>query len=130
MIDAHSPQRAAQMAEVEDVLGQIGARGIPRIEVYNKIDLDADAARIASRTMRQGRPQRVWMSAAPAPASMACCGADRAFSQRRGQGTCSLGPAGRRLRAVLFEQGAIVRENPATMGMRNWSLCGVETTSD
>ena len=43
VIDAHSPQRAVQIAEVEDVLRQIGAAEIPRIEIYNKIDLMPDA---------------------------------------------------------------------------------------
>lgn len=39
VIDASSPEREAQMRSVSDVLGQIGAEGIDRIEVFNKIDL-------------------------------------------------------------------------------------------
>lgn len=39
VVDAASPQRAAQLKAVQDVLGQIGASGIPRIVVFNKIDL-------------------------------------------------------------------------------------------
>lgn len=39
VVDAASPQRAAQLKAVQDVLGQIGASSIPRIVVFNKIDL-------------------------------------------------------------------------------------------
>jgi len=39
VIDAASPQRAEQAAEVERVLGEIGAEGVPQILVYNKCDL-------------------------------------------------------------------------------------------
>ena len=39
VVEAASPPRAAQLKAVQDVLGQIGASGIPRIVVFNKIDL-------------------------------------------------------------------------------------------
>ena len=39
VIDAASPQRTEQAAEVERVLGEIGAEGVPQILVYNKCDL-------------------------------------------------------------------------------------------
>ena len=43
VVDAVSPERDAQMRAVEETLRQIGAQDIPRIDVYNKIDLlDAD----------------------------------------------------------------------------------------
>jgi len=38
VIDASSPQIAEQMAEVERVLAEIGAAGVPQILVYNKCD--------------------------------------------------------------------------------------------
>jgi GTP-binding protein HflX len=38
VIDGASPARAAQMAEVERILDEIGAGAVPRIAVYNKID--------------------------------------------------------------------------------------------
>lgn len=51
VIDASSEEREAQQAAVEDVLGQIGAQGIDRIEVYNKVDLldEAERQALASR---------------------------------------------------------------------------------
>jgi GTP-binding protein HflX len=42
VVDASSPQLAEQMAEVERVLDEIGAAGVPQILVFNKLDrLDA-----------------------------------------------------------------------------------------
>jgi GTPase len=38
VIDAASPAREAQMAEVDRVLGEIGAGDVPRLLVFNKID--------------------------------------------------------------------------------------------
>lgn len=43
VVDASSSEREAQIQSVEDVLGQIGAQEIKRVEVFNKIDLlDSD----------------------------------------------------------------------------------------
>ncbi len=39
VVDVNSPERQDQMAEVNKVLAEIGAQGIPQIVVYNKIDL-------------------------------------------------------------------------------------------
>ena len=38
VVDAASPARDAQIAEVERVLGEIGAEGVPQLVVFNKID--------------------------------------------------------------------------------------------
>ena len=49
VIDASSPEREMQMKAVEETLQQIDAQTIPRITVFNKIDLvdDAQAAALA-----------------------------------------------------------------------------------
>ncbi len=44
VIDSASPARDEQMAEVDRVLAEIGAADVPRILVYNKIDLTGRAA--------------------------------------------------------------------------------------
>ena len=45
VVDASSPERDMQMRAVEETLAQIGAQDIPRITVYNKMDLlSADEA--------------------------------------------------------------------------------------
>lgn len=63
VIDAHNEKRHECVEQVHEVLKEIDADEVPRIEVYNKIDLiegcephiDYDA---------EGRVQRVWVSAA------------------------------------------------------------------
>ncbi len=68
VVDAASPLAAEQMAEVEQVLEEIGAQDIPQILVYNKLDLLEPTAR--PRTVRDavervsgGRAVRVFVSA-------------------------------------------------------------------
>ena len=120
VIDAHSPQRAAQVAEVEDVLGQIGALEVPRIEVYNKIDLDTDAVPRVEYDV-QGDPTRVWLSAATGAGVDGLLGAlSQHFQSDIVTGHLQLGPQDGRLRALLFERGAIVLENPVDDG--GWEL--------
>ncbi len=120
VVDAHSPRRAQQIAEVEDVLGQIGALEVPRIEVFNKIDLIAGAGPQVEYSER-GEPLRIWLSAVNG------AGVDRLLQALTGlfrrdtvRGHLSLGPAEGRLRAILFEQGAIVHENHGDAG--GWEL--------
>ncbi|HTQ36875.1 MAG TPA: ribosome rescue GTPase HflX [Steroidobacteraceae bacterium] len=62
VIDASDPRRAEHIGEVERVLGEIGADGIPGIRVYNKIDRLEEAPRIDRD--EHGAAAAVWMSAA------------------------------------------------------------------
>jgi len=120
VIDAHSPQRAVQVAEVEDVLGQIGAAEVPRIEVYNKVDLMDDAGPRVEYDA-QGEVIRVWLSAVTGVGVDGLIAALTDWYRRDlVSGHLQLGPADGRLRAILFEQGAIVRENHAKDG--GWEL--------
>ncbi len=120
VIDAQGPQRSAQIAEVEDVLRQIGAAEVPRIEVYNKIDLmPGTAPRIDYQDGT--RSMRVWMSA------VSGAGLDGLLSVlsdwfRRDliSGYLHLGPSEGRLRARLHAQGTIVHENHGKDG--GWEL--------
>ena len=61
VIDAADADRLARQDAVESVLAEIGAAGVPRIEVFNKID----AVGLAPRVERDphGRIARVWLSA-------------------------------------------------------------------
>jgi len=62
VIDAHDEERHERIAQVEQVLKEIGADTVPMIEVYNKIDLlDEGQARIDRG--EDGKPLRVWLSA-------------------------------------------------------------------
>ena len=61
VVDAASPQRDEQIAEVDKVLVDIGAAEIPRILVYNKIDLAGLEPRV--QTDPHGTICRVFLSA-------------------------------------------------------------------
>ena len=120
VIDAHSHQRAEQVAEVEDVLAQIGAEGVPRVEVYNKIDLMPEAQPRVEYN-EHGEAVRVWLSAATGSGVEGLIEAlTRRFRSDIVNGHVLLGPADGRLRALLFEQGAILRENHLKDG--GWEL--------
>ncbi|MCC6209398.1 MAG: GTPase HflX [Gammaproteobacteria bacterium] len=62
VIDSRDEEHLSQVAEVNQVLRDIGAGDIPQIEVYNKIDLGAETAARIDRDA-EGRPSRVWLSA-------------------------------------------------------------------
>ncbi|MDR1854038.1 MAG: GTPase HflX [Azoarcus sp.] len=61
VVDAASDDRDAQIAAVDAVLDEIGAHDVPRIQVWNKIDL-THAAPAATRN-ECGRIERVFLSA-------------------------------------------------------------------
>jgi GTP-binding protein HflX len=62
VIDASSPARDAQMAEVDGVLGEIGAADVPRLLVFNKVDRLERAAAVERDAY--GRIRAVFLSAA------------------------------------------------------------------
>jgi GTP-binding protein HflX len=110
VIDAHSPQRAEQVAEVESVLGQIGAAEVPRIEVYNKIDLLGGTAPSVERDTH-GRVTRVWLSARSGEgAALLASALAGHFADALVTGFITVGPADGRLRAMLYDLGAVVHE--------------------
>lgn len=63
VVDVASPQRAAQLKAVQDVLGQIGASDIPRITVFNKTDLLEHDAPEELRHLEGLYPDAVFLSA-------------------------------------------------------------------
>lgn len=62
VIDAAGARREEHIGQVHEVLAEIGAADIPRLQVCNKIDLCAEVEPRIDRD-REGRPIRVWMSA-------------------------------------------------------------------
>ncbi|GGJ97413.1 ribosome rescue GTPase HflX [Pseudomonas matsuisoli] len=62
VIDAHEPDRDEQIEQVLDVLEEIGARELPMLEVYNKLDLLEGVEPHIQRD-EEGIPRRVWVSA-------------------------------------------------------------------
>ncbi|HRD67120.1 MAG TPA: GTPase HflX [Candidatus Competibacter sp.] len=109
VIDASHPDRTAVVAQVDSVLEEIGASAVPRLQVFNKIDLSGEPPRLERDSA--GLARAVWLSAASGT------GTDllrTALAERlRGDavhGWLCLPPAAARLRARLFGLGAVVTE--------------------
>lgn len=62
VIDAHEPERMAQIEQVQNVLKEIGAHELPMLEVYNKLDL-LEGVEPQIQRDGDGKPLRVWLSA-------------------------------------------------------------------
>jgi GTP-binding protein HflX len=109
VIDASAEDRDDTAHEVEKVLAEIDADKVPRLEVYNKIDLLEGAPRLDRDA--EGRPQRVWVSAKTG-AGLALL--REAVAELTGGEMAhewlALGPAEGRLRARLYEKGAVLGE--------------------
>jgi GTP-binding protein HflX len=109
VIDCAAEEREANIHQVIDVLGEIGAAEIPRLDIYNKCDLPAIEPRIDRD--ENGRPQRVWVSAAE-KRGMELIGA--AIAELLGRdivaGDIVLDGGMGRLRARLYAAGAVVAE--------------------
>lgn len=120
VIDAASTQRAVCVAEVNDVLKQIGADKIPQIEIYNKIDLtEAESPRIERD--EDGLIKRIWLSALKGEGIELLTQALAEFyHQEHVHKLLQLQPADGRLRARLFELGGVISERVTDKG--GWDM--------
>ena len=84
VIDASDPGFARQLAVTDSVLGEIGADAVPRIRVFNKIDMVGDAAAEALQmeALRAQYPDCIVMSARREGDVAKLHAAIRAFFQR------------------------------------------------
>ena len=62
VVDFSEPDYRERISEVEGVLDEIGALDIPRMTVFNKIDLTADHPDVINAS--SGLPAKLWLSAA------------------------------------------------------------------
>ncbi len=120
VIDAASHQRGVCIAEVNDVLGQIGANEIPQIEIYNKIDLmEGDGPRIDRN--EDGEITRVWLSAKSGDGIEQLLEAlGEFFHREQVHKIVALTPTDGRLRARLFELGEVISDQPTEQG--GWEM--------
>ena len=109
VIDAAAPARDDNIVHVIEVLREIGAADIPRLDVYNKCDLLQMAPRIDRDEL--GVPQRVWVSALNAQGLELL---QQALAERLGRdvvrGEVLLSSAMGKVRAQLFAAGAVRAE--------------------
>jgi len=109
VIDSADPNRDANISEVDKVLAQINADEIHCIHIMNKIDLTSAKPRVDFAD--DGRVKRIWLSVESGE------GIDLLrqtlidlFREKMIEGQLSLTPADARVRARLFEIGAIRNE--------------------
>jgi len=122
LIDASDAERWQRVREVNAVLKQIEAEGVPQLRVYNKIDLLDRAPRINHN--RQGVGRAVWLSATTGegiPLLLQAIG-DR-LQRKKVNGTIRLLPEQGRERALLFDLGAVTRESMGEDGAFELDIC-------
>jgi GTP-binding protein HflX len=61
VIDAADPNRGERIAQVNQVLNEVGAGDLPQIEIFNKADLIGETAHVERG--EDGSVRRVWLSA-------------------------------------------------------------------
>ncbi|MFG1496244.1 ribosome rescue GTPase HflX [Saccharospirillum sp. HFRX-1] len=110
VIDSADEDRVENIEQVEAVLEEIGSLDIPRLEIFNKIDLLDDFAPAIERD-DQGMPIRVWVSAQRGD-GLALIQA--AIAERLGDDVIAqqlaLAPSESALRAALYQQNAVLGE--------------------
>ena len=119
LIDASDPERWQRVRQVNAVLKELDADQVPQIRVYNKIDkLDRKPRQTNNR---RGEGCAVWLSAVTGegiPLLPQVIG-DR-LRRKKVNGTIRLKPSQGRLRAVLFDLGAVQGETALESG--GWLL--------
>ena len=115
VIDAANEERHDNVKQVEAVLEEIGALELPRLEVYNKLDLLDQQPRIDRDS--EGRPLRVWLSA---QSGAGCELLRQAIAELLGgelvQHRLKLAPEQGRLRARLYQLGVVLQEEHGSDG--------------
>lgn len=120
VVDAAAVHRTRLVADVELVLEQIGSEQIPRLEVWNKIDLLEDESPRLERDA-QGVPTRVWLSAHRGDGlDLIRQAIAELVGRARVRKFVHLGPADGRLRAWLFEHATVLDDRPVDTG--GWEI--------
>jgi GTPase len=116
IVDVTGDQRDNQMEQVNQVINEIGAKDVPQIEVYNKIDKHGEmSARI--ETDENGFPGRVWLSARTGEGIEGLLDAITRFIRSRVQHyRVNLPASAGRLRAHLFNMGVVRSEECGEKG--------------
>ncbi len=120
VVDAASPNRDEQMADVEQVLDDIGAASLPKLVVYNKVDQLAQPVTKIARDQTD-TISAVWLSAQQNQGMALLQQAlQERLSQRWIQSTIQLTADQGRLRAQLYQLGSVVHEAATAAG--GWEI--------
>ena len=110
IVDVTSDHRHSQIEQVNQVIKEIGAEGVPQIEVYNKIDLHREmSARVEMN--ENNSLGRVWLSASTGEGIDGLLMVITRFIRSRVQHhRLNLPPSAGKLRAHLFDMGVVRNE--------------------
>lgn len=115
VVDAGAEERDMYMRTVREVLAEIGAEKVPQLLVFNKIDLTGDLPRMDRD--EDGKPARVWVSALNGDGFPELRQAVAELTRDETvDGWLQLGPAQGRVRARLFDLGAVREEEHVEEG--------------
>ncbi len=119
LIDASDPNRWQRVRQVNAVLATLEADRVPQIRVYNKIDKLDRAPRMTNNSRSEGRA--VWLSATTGEGIPLLLESIASRLQRKKiHGIVRLAANQGRQRALLFEMGAVLREESSEDG--GWRL--------
>ncbi len=109
VVDASDPARRARIEQVNQVLREVGAADRPQLVVFNKTDLIDERPRVERDA--EGRPWRVWLSAASGDGIelLLQAVADR-LHERLVNGWLPLPPGAGRLRGQFYALGCVLGE--------------------
>lgn len=111
VIDASADEMNDNIERVDEVLREIGAADLPTLKIYNKIDLREDSLPRIDYDAT-GRPSAVWLSAHTGEGLALLHEAmEQALSPGSLDIRCRLLPQAGRLRARLYEVGAVTAEH-------------------
>ncbi|MCL5272860.1 MAG: GTPase HflX [Gammaproteobacteria bacterium] len=116
IVDYNDEKRADHMAEVDQVLDEIGAHDVPRLIIYNKIDLNE---RIQPKLDLDelGKPRRVFISATEnLGINLLVEGIAAALGNELISTSVSLTPEQSQLRANLYKMNAVQTETIDAQG--------------
>ena len=119
VIDSHDPEQRDHVEQVDRVLAEIDAATVPRMLVYNKIDLTQRAPRVERDA--NGRVAKVWISATTGVGVDFLVDALAGyFREQRRALTLQLPSSAGRLRSKIYDRLDVVRE--ARLDAGGWLL--------
>ena len=109
IVDAADPERNQRIAQVNEVLAEVGAGTLPQIEVFNKCDLIEEPAHV--EVDEQGQARRIWLSARTGEGcDQLAIALGRFLGPTIAQCKVRLNPESGRARARLYASGAVRQE--------------------
>lgn len=115
VIDAADPQRGERIAQVNDVLNEVGAGSLPQIEIFNKADLIGEQPHVEPG--ESGLVRRVWLSAQTGDgAELLIDALGQVLGPEIVRRQIRLSPENGRARARFFAAGAVLSEKSLSEG--------------